>query len=406
MKVTIINHSDTQGGASIVSFRLMEALRALGVDARMLVAAKSTDSPDVEQSAPRWRARIPFMAEHLRIFGHNGFSRRTLFKVSLCSDGLPLSRHPLVESADAVALNWVNQGMLSLDEIGKIARMKPTLWTMHDQWNYTGICHHSGACERFTAHCGDCPFLGRMAGPRDLSYSVFNKKKNLYDTAPIAFVSISRWLSDRAARSALLADRRLEFIGNPFPVEALAEAPTLTRRQLGLPPDKRLVLFCAARIDDPDKGLPAAIEAINEAADTVGDFAAVFVGACRDPRALDTLRVPYVALGPVSPSKIPSLMAHSAAVISTSPFETHGATMVEAQAAGATPVCFTHDGRADIVEHGVTGYSLSADPRALCLALEKPIGREALRAAAMRYDSPAIAARYVDLIESLIGTSM
>ena len=41
MKVTIVNHSDVVGGASMVSLRLMEALQAEGVDARMLVMKQS-----------------------------------------------------------------------------------------------------------------------------------------------------------------------------------------------------------------------------------------------------------------------------------------------------------------------------------------------------------------------------
>ena len=44
-KILIINKSDSTGGAAVVSRRLMEALRAEGADARMLVVEKLTDSP-------------------------------------------------------------------------------------------------------------------------------------------------------------------------------------------------------------------------------------------------------------------------------------------------------------------------------------------------------------------------
>ena len=40
MKVVIISRSDDTGGAAIVSLRLMDALRARGVDARMLVCVR------------------------------------------------------------------------------------------------------------------------------------------------------------------------------------------------------------------------------------------------------------------------------------------------------------------------------------------------------------------------------
>ena len=45
MKIVIINHSDTLGGASVVSYRLMKALRAMGVDASMLVSHKAGNDP-------------------------------------------------------------------------------------------------------------------------------------------------------------------------------------------------------------------------------------------------------------------------------------------------------------------------------------------------------------------------
>ena len=50
MKIVLINHSDTRGGASVVSMRLLEALRALGADASMLVVRKAGDRPYVHLS--------------------------------------------------------------------------------------------------------------------------------------------------------------------------------------------------------------------------------------------------------------------------------------------------------------------------------------------------------------------
>ena len=96
MKICIINHSDTLGGASVVSRRLMYALRDAGHDARMLVTHKASDDEFVEQAASRLRSRVPFLAEHMRIFASNGFSRADLFKASIATDGLSLSRHRLV----------------------------------------------------------------------------------------------------------------------------------------------------------------------------------------------------------------------------------------------------------------------------------------------------------------------
>lgn len=404
MKITLINHSDTQGGSSVVAFRLMEAMRRLGVDARMLVGRKNSDSPYVEQAASPWKVRLPFYKEHLRIFTHNGFSKEQLFQVSIASDGLPLSRHPLVRQADAVILNWVNQGILSFSEIERIAKLKPTFWIMHDQWNFTSICHHTGACDKYLSHCSRCKFLGWMAGNKDLSYKVFDRKGRLYANTDITFIGVSQWLASRAGKSALLADKKVAYISNAFPIDEFAAEPAFSRADLGLPLDKKLIVFCAARIDDPAKGLPDAIELLNGLDESHREAAcAVFVGACRNPRALDCLKMRHLCLGPTEDQRvIRSVMHHADVVLSTSPFETLGATLIEAQAAGSTPVCYTHDGRGEIVTDGVSGYSLGSDRdesiKTLRRALDNPIPREALLKSAERYSAESIARRYIDLV--------
>lgn len=40
MKIALICKSDSTGGAAVVTFRLMNALRANGMDARMIVTEK------------------------------------------------------------------------------------------------------------------------------------------------------------------------------------------------------------------------------------------------------------------------------------------------------------------------------------------------------------------------------
>ena len=50
MKITLVNHSDIVGGASMVSLRLLDALRAQGIDARMIV--KQAKALPAERSQP------------------------------------------------------------------------------------------------------------------------------------------------------------------------------------------------------------------------------------------------------------------------------------------------------------------------------------------------------------------
>ena len=222
LKVVIINKSDSTGGAAVVSFRLMNALRTAGVDARMLVAEKLTDSPFVEAAGKPWQLKCSFLAERLKIFLANGLNRKTLFKIDTGSDGVPLHKHPAVMEADVICLNWVNQGLLSLKEAERITALgKPVVWTMHDMWNMTGICHHAALCDRFSDECGCCPLLGHNGDENDLSRRVQLKKASLRHqprrNAGHTFVAVSNWLAERSRHSTLLRDKSVSVIPNAFP---------------------------------------------------------------------------------------------------------------------------------------------------------------------------------------------
>lgn len=269
-RVVILNLSDSRGGAAVVSRRLMHALCDAGVDARMLVAHKGTDDPRVILAAPAWRYKIPFLEEAADIYLHNGRCRADIFKVSTARYGLPLSRHPLVAQADAVILAWVNQGFCNFADIRRMARAgKRLIWIMHDMWNLTGICHHAGDCRAYERPegCSHCPMLHSSAGPHDLSARTWAAKAKLYARAGIRFVAVSSWLAERCRRSALFAGQELHTIGNAFPVDEFYTERRHSRASLGLPPEGKIILMGAARLDDPVKGLPYAVEALNLLAD-------------------------------------------------------------------------------------------------------------------------------------------
>lgn len=404
MNIVIINHSDVRGGASVVSKRLLDAIAASGVQAHMLTVHKASGSDAVVRATGALRCRLPFVAEHLRILRACRGERRNLFKISCATDGLPLYRHPLVRRADIVMLNWINQGMLSIDGIARIAAEgKRIIWTMHDMWNATGICHHAGNCNQWqcAGGCSNCPLLGRGAGSNDLSARTWRRKKWLYASANITFVAVSNWLADICRRSPLMQGCRIETIPNAFPVGQFHTVPQRSRAELGLPPQTPLIAMGAARLDDPVKGLPLAVEALNTLAGS--GAAAVFFGELRDRHALDGLRMPYVHLGTIDDRRtLADIYAHAAVVLSSSHWETLPGTLVEAQAAGAYPVAFRHGGQPDIIDHPHTGW-LATYPDTAALAagirhgLKVAPPRQVLHDAAARFDAAAVAARYLAL---------
>lgn len=420
MKVVIINKSDSIGGAAIVSRRLMEALRREGVDAGMLVVDRQTDSPCVHLASNPAAIRVPFLAERLKIFMANGFNRRDLFKVDTASDGLPLDRHPLVREADVICLNWVNQGMLSLRGLKRLLDLgKPVVWTMHDMWNMTGICHHAGECERWQSHCGNCPLLGARASKGDLSARVHRRKANIYQRdlmgeGRLHFVPVSNWLAEHARRSSLLAGMPISVIANAFPV------PNGMPEHVG-GGDKFNIVMGAARLDDPVKGLPILVEATRILAARYPEEASgmrlTTFGTLRDPEALAGVAIEHRHLGRISGEEnVRDVYCHGDAVVSTSLYETLPGTLVEGQVYGCVPVSFRRGGQPDIVDHLATGYLAEWDDDIVTAAGNIAAGMVAARrmageetrcrmyqSAANRFSAPVIARKYIDLFERLLG---
>lgn len=358
LRIVIINKSDSTGGAAVVSRRLMEAMRSEGIDARMLVVEKLTDSPYVEVAASQPAIKRPFLLERLKIFLRNGFNRATLFKIDTASDGLPLWKHPLVKEADAIMLNWVNQGMLSLHGIRRILDLgKPVVWTMHDMWCMTGVCHHAGSCLRFHNECGECRLLGKLKGANDLSRSVWRKKSSLYSNPnQITFVAVSNWLAAKARESSLLKDEPVEVIPNVFPIIGKGET-TKVRKGNG----RIRILFGAARLDDPIKGLPILAETTHiiykEHPELAERMELITFGGVKDSASLKDFGIAHTHLGMVNgEEKVREVYESGDILVSASSYETLPGTLVEAQAYGCIPVSFNQGGQSDIIDHLSTGY--------------------------------------------------
>lgn len=93
MKIAVINHSDTAGGASVVSLRLTEALRRLGHDARMIVSDMRSGNPAVvaaghpcAANSASWRSICVFssgMASIARTFLKSRFAVTAYLYISI-----------------------------------------------------------------------------------------------------------------------------------------------------------------------------------------------------------------------------------------------------------------------------------------------------------------------------------
>ncbi len=101
MKVLLINTYSGGGGAAVAARRLLEALDAIGVEARLLIATDGAQV-DADVIAPyhkgrwgKWAWKVDFVTERLSLLPHVGYERTRLFKYSPDS-GSDVSNHPWV----------------------------------------------------------------------------------------------------------------------------------------------------------------------------------------------------------------------------------------------------------------------------------------------------------------------
>ena len=366
MKILIVNTSEKTGGAAVAAGRLMRALRKQqGVDVKMLVRDKATDNPDVVSLNTSFISKrvnfFRFAWERLMILLCNGLRRKSLFQVSIANTGTDISEYPLVREADVIHLHWINQGFLSLKDIRKLTRLgKPIVWTMHDMWPCTAICHYAYECMSFVDKCGNCQFL-KSRKEKDLSYRVFCRKSFL-STSNIYIVTVSSWLATKARESVLTRNLPVTVIPNVIDTSVFYRKDKISlRNTLGFPLDRMIVLMGAARLDDPIKGfeyLKGALDLLAKASLDSSNLLLVLFGRIKDEtNFFKGLSVSHVYMGEMSDAnKIADLYSAADVTVVPSLYETFGQTIIEAMACGCPAVSFDNSGQTDIIDHKKNGY--------------------------------------------------
>ena len=418
MRVLIVNTSEKTGGAAVAAHRLMEALNNHGVKAKMLVRDKQTDNLSVVGLPKSPLLRWHFLWERFVVFCHLHFSRKHLFEIDIANAGTDITRLPEFKEADIIHLHWINQGMLSLKDIRKILRSgKPVVWTMHDIWPATAICHYTRGCNYYKSQCRRCQLLPGGGGDKDLSSKLWRRKQRLLEEENLFYVTCSRWLEGEARQSALLKGKSITNIPNAIDSRVFRPTDkTAAREQLGLPVDKQVILFVSQRVTDQRKGVSFFIEAVNSLAAADPSWRERVVVAILGGHADEVasqLTVPAFPLGYVSDEKTIVAVYNATDVYVTPSLEDNlPNTIMEAMACGVPSVGFNVGGIPEEIDHKKNGYVAAyRDGRdlargiewVLCEADAVELQHQCLRKVAQNYSQSAVALRYVEVYNQALA---
>ena len=406
MRILIVNTSERTGGAAVAANRLMKALNNNGAKAKMLVRDKETDSLTVVPLPHSSRLRWHFLWERLVIFCRLHFSRLHLFEVDIANAGSDITKLPEVQEADVIHLHWINQGMLSLKGIQKILKSgKPVVWTMHDIWPATALCHVTLGCHHFTSQCSHCRLLPGGASSNDFSTAVWQRKQRMLADGNIYFVACSHWLESEAKRSALLNGQKITSIPNPIDTRIYKKGNKQEARQrLGLPLDKKLILFASQRVTNVNKGMDYLIEACRQL--QLDDAAVVILGGHAE-EVVSQLSLEAYPLGYVNEEQRIVDVYHAADVfVLPSLSENLPNTIMEAMACGVPCVGFKVGGIPEEIDHRRNGYVAeyrSAEDLArgirwiLADADYEELSKNAIHKVMQNYSQQSVALRYLDV---------
>ena len=309
-----------------------------------------------------------------------------------------------IATDDVLHIHWPH-GLVDLDNLDKLAKGRPVVWTLHDMAALTGGCHYSLDCSCYLSGTGNCsgvraPWQGAITrARRSLSDSLHRVER-------LRLVSPSQWLADEARKSDELRDLHIDVIPNPL---ASTTTPTMVpdkaRVNLDLQPNHTVYLVSASNLADPVKAIADAVEAFQAAFSDSDSATLLVVGRGKLTSSRKNIR----QLGYLDATAMHRVLAASDYQIVTSLAENQPLAISEAQASGVSLIARDTTGMPEHATYDADSqlfnsiHELVEALRNTARTPRSAQAREELSSAALtRYEPAVIAQRYVDLYQSLL----
>lgn len=352
LRIAIVSRSDESvGGASRAAHILAKLLRTAGhhVDHWIGYGKAHQDIP------LRNLSEGPTLSRLVRLFHRTsqvaGLSDLLALQQVLFQYALRTNRYDLVHFHDTVTA-------FSPLGIWRTSRQVPVFMTLHDCAAFTGGCIYPKDCTRFEDRCGACPQRRDwpMSSPLfDFSGLQQNIRRYVHRDGRIATIAPCQWMIDLAQRSRVFV-RPTELIRNAVDLRTIKPEDKLqARRALGLPTDRKILLFTASHLNDERKGFRWALQAHER---LVSDKPPLLVAVGHIPQDRRPFERPGLHLVGFIGDLDRIARYYAAADLFVFPTMADNSPLVtlEAMAAGTPVLSFATGGVPEQVVHGETGY--------------------------------------------------
>lgn len=338
MKILKIGTTDKTGGAARISWILKTELEKSGHHVSMFVADKTSSDPNVK-IIPRskWRKYLGFLLGTERLINTDWILKTKEFK-----------------DADIIHCHNLHGRFFNLETLAKMSKEKPVVWTLHDEWAITPHCACTMESRELKHGLYSCPSID--IPPRTLwnnDRRLANWKKRVYSESQLHLVTPSFWLKNRIINT-VLAKQDIRYIANGIDTSVFKpESKFECRNDLGLPQDKKIVLFLADNArKNPWKGWEYA-EAL--AKSHIDDPSIIFVSVGNYDSYSDEKNI--INRGRITNNETLAKYYNAADILLfTSLAENMPLVILEATSCGLPIVSFDVGGVKEVVTHGQNGF--------------------------------------------------
>lgn len=394
------------GGAAVACKRLNQAIINEGVDSDILVLDKKTSSDNISSY---FNNKIYlYLWKIIRRVARKVWQLTLALKddyYSFNRIGLPLYKKILVRQADIIHIHWINDGFVSLAEIEKLLLSgKKIVFTMHDMWNFTGGCHYTDECIKYTGDCLSCKYSSKESVKQQkIKKRIFSYKKNL------RLVGCSNWIVSCAKVSKIISENGNEVRTIPNCIDFSIFRPrknNILREKYNISSHKKIILFGAMNsLSDKRKGYEHIVKSL-KLLDPEKFEIVVFGNKGNGDKKIGGFEPVY--LGMKKEIELPDIYSSANVFLAPSMQENLANTVMESLACGTPVVAFDIGGMPDMIVHKTNGYLATPfDEKDFAVGINYVVDsivyeESCFEFLQMNFGYSKVAKQYIELYNSLI----
>lgn len=338
MRIRHINTIDNAGGAAQSMLRLKDEMQKSGVDSKLLVSKKSSNFLDVQEL----RGYVDFGKLNKYI---DKYKLRDLFFIRETD----LFEREEYKEADVIHLHNIHGGYFKLENLERISKEKPLVWTFHDMWPICGNTPHTFEDDWWSPDKN-----GKVHSKNLFDKIVFDRKSRVYKKTDFKIVVPSEWLYSKVKKS-VLKNFDLTLINNGVDQDNIYPLDKVQlRKKYGIDNDKKVISFIShGGLKNKWKGGIYMEEVISRLS---FEYAIIFLEiGTKDKEVLkkgNHWKIPFIE----DREELNEYLNLSDIFLFTSIAENFPLVLLEAQSAGIPTVTFDVGGSKEIVKHLKTGY--------------------------------------------------